>query len=364
MFERLNPANWNIAWDEVMITSIAVFVAVVIAYILYRIVFSVVGRLTRLSETEVDEMVLERVRRPVKWSFIAVGLTVVAQADPHLQGIWEPIARFVRPALLGWIAYTLVKAFTAAMEYRLEISEDPVAMRSRRTRIAILSRTATFGIIFITVGLMLMGIPGVRDIGTTLLASAGLAALAVGAAAQPALKSLIAGLQMAVTEPLRIGDLVKVDGQAGRVEEIRMSFITVRTWDERVLVIPTSRFIDESFENWSRKSEALTGPVMLHLDPIAEVDPIRAEFERFVEAHELFDGRNMDLVMTEAYPESVELRLSVSAQTIGNLWKLRCDLREHMLKWLRENQPDALIRHRLELPGGHSKAGEAPAPGS
>ena len=103
---------------------------------------------------------------------------------------------------------------------------------------------------------------------------------------------------------------------------------------------------------------------MLHLDPITDVEPIRAEFERFVKAHELFDGRNMALLMTEAYPESIELRLSVSAQTIGDLWQLRCDLREHMLKWLRENQPEALIRHRLELPGGHAKAGEAAAPGS
>ncbi|MGQ7830016.1 mechanosensitive ion channel family protein [Altererythrobacter sp. Z27] len=362
MLDRYNPLNWEIDWIAIGEGALLVSIAVTVAYLLYRAVFAVVRRLTALSETHVDEMVVERVRRPVKWSFIAIGVTVVAQSDPHLQGIWEPIARFVRPALLGWIAYTLVKAFTAAIEYRLEISDDPVAMRSRKTRIAILSRTATFAIIFITVGLMLMGIPGVRDIGTTLLASAGLAALAVGAAAQPALKSLIAGLQMAVTEPLRIGDLVKVDGQAGRVEEIKMSFVTVRTWDERVLIVPTSRFLDEGFENWSRKSEALTGPVMLHLDPIADVGPIRAEFERYVQEHELFDQRNMALVMTEAYPESVELRMSVSAKTIGELFQLRCDLREHMLKWLRENQPEALIRHRLELPGGHAKAGEPNGP--
>ena len=275
-----------------------------------------------------------------------------------MSGIWEPIAKFVRPALLGWIAYTLVKAFTAALEFRLETSEDPVAMRSRRTRIAILSRTATFAIVFITVGLMLLGVPGVRDIGTTLLASAGLAALAVGAAAQPALKSLIAGLQMALTEPVRIGDLVKVDGEAGRVEEIRMSFITVRTWDERVLIVPTSRFLDQSFENWSRKSEMLTGPVFLHLDPATEIGPIRAEFERFVQQHELFDGRNMALLMTETYPESIELRLSMSARTIADLFQLRCAVREHMLEWLRTEMPDALIRHRLEVPHGHPKAGE------
>ena len=355
MIDNYNPANWQIAWDRVAAVAAEAVLAIIAAYILYRVIFSVVGHLTRLSETQVDEMIVERVRRPVKWSFIAIGVTLVAQSNSELQSVWEPLARFVRPALLGWIAYTLVKALTAALEFRLETSDDPVAMRSRRTRIAVLSRTATFVIVFITVGLMLLGIPAVRDIGVTLMASAGLAALAVGAAAQPALKSLIAGLQVALTEPFRIGDLVKVDGTVGRVEEVRLSFITVRTWDERVLVVPTSRFLDDSFENLSRVSEKLTGPVFLHLDPITDIAPIRAEFERFVSTHELWDERKVELLMTEAYPESIELRLAVSAATIADLWKLRCDLREHMLQWLRENQPEALIRHRLEVQGANER---------
>ncbi|MDA0820120.1 MAG: mechanosensitive ion channel [Proteobacteria bacterium] len=343
---------------DIAVSALIVAVAVVIAYLIYRAVFRLVSRVTRVSETNVDDEIIGRIRAPIKWSFIAIAVTLAAQYDASLGLLWEPLAQFLRPALLGWIAYNAVKGFTAAIEARIEISDDPVAMRSQRTRLAVLSRILTFGIIVITVGLMLFTIPSVRTIGTTMLASAGLAALAIGAAAQPALKSLIAGLQIALTEPLRLGDLVKVDGELGRVEEIRMSFITVRTWDERVIIVPTSRFLDASFENWSRENEKLSGPVMLHLDPIANVAPIRAEFERFVRAHELYDGRNMALLMTEAYPESVELRLAVSSSTIGKLWQLRCDLREHMLKWLRENQPDALIRHRLEVPNGHSKAGE------
>jgi small-conductance mechanosensitive channel len=155
---------------------------------------------------------------------------------------------------------------------------------------------------------------------------------------------------------LRIGDLVKLDGEVGRVEEIRMSFVTVRTWDERVLVVPTVRFLEETFENWSRVSEKLTGPVYLHLDPATEIGPIRAEFERFVEQHTLYDGRNLGLLMTEAYPESVELRLAVSAATINDLWTLRCEVREHMLHWLQQNMPDALIRHRLEVEAANARA--------
>lgn len=355
MFDRLNPGTWEIEWFDVGMALVAVAAATVAAYVIYRISFSLLNRLADASETEADNLVLESIRRPVKWSLIAISVTVVAQGNSALAVVWEPIAQFVRPALLGWIAYTLVKAFTAAMEMRLEASDDPVAVRSRKTRLSILSRTATFAIIFITIGLMLFAIPAVKSIGTTLLASAGLAALAVGAAAQPALKSLIGGIQMALTEPLRIGDLVVIDGHTGRVEEIRMSFITVRTWDQRAIIVPTTSVLEQSFENWSRESEELTGPVMLHLDPATRIQPIRDELEAFVATQELWDGRTVQCLMTEAYPESIELRLAVSARTIGDLWTLRCAIREHMIEWLREEMPDALIRHRLEVESANQR---------
>jgi small-conductance mechanosensitive channel len=366
MFERFNPAHWVVDWVGIGEAALIVGIAVAAAWLLYRAIFALAARLARATDTPFDDLVVQKVRRPAKWAIIAIAITLVAGSNEMLASVWEPLARFIRPALLGWIAYTMVKAFALGLEYKLGASEelgtaDLATVRSRKTRIAILSRTATFVIIFITIGLMLLSIPQVASIGTTVLASAGIAALAVGAAAQPALKSLIAGLQMAITEPLRIGDLVVVDGHSGRVEELRMSYVIVRLWDERAVIVPTSRFLDQSFENWSRKSERLTGPVMLHLDPIADIAPIRAEFERFVRAHPLWDQRTAELLMTDAYPESVALRLSVSAATIGDLFTLRCELREHMLAWLRQEQPEALIRHGLAVPGGHPKAPEAGA---
>ena len=362
MLERYDPRNWPISTEGLIHTSIALGAAILVALILHWIVFAVLRRIARLSVNPLDDVVLARIRRPLRWVMIGFAISAAARADALVGPGWDIAADYITPALMGWLAYAVVKGFAAGMEAEAEQAADPVSQRARITRIAILSRTITVAIVIITVALMMLNIPGVRDIGVTMMASAGLAALAVGAAAQPALKSLIAGLQMAITQPLRIGDLVKFDGDAGRVEEIRMSFVTVRTWDERVILVPTSRFLDESFENWSRVDEKLTGPVFLHLDPAADIAPIRAEFERFVDSHELWDGRTKALLMTEAYPESVELRLAVSAATIGDLWALRCAVREHMLEWLRAEQPEALIRHRLELPGGHPKAGEAPAP--
>jgi small-conductance mechanosensitive channel len=349
-FAPANPRWWTSNADGLLEAGTALAVAVGLALLIHWLLFAGLRRLAMLSETPLDEMVFDRLHRPMRWAVIAIAVATASQASALLDKVWSKIAVFAVPAIIGWIAYTLIKALAHALEYRAELSSDPVAARSRRTRIAILSRTAVVVVVVITVGLMLLGIPGVRDVGTTLLASAGLAALAVGAAAQPALKSLIAGLQMAITEPLRIGDLVVVDGHSGRVEEIRMSFVIVRTWDERAVIVPTNRFLDQSFENWSRTNEMLTGPVFLHLDPATQVEPIRAEFMRFLAAHELWDGRTARALMTEARPDTIEVRLAMSARTIADLFDLRCAVREHMIDWLRVQMPDALLRRNPVLP--------------
>lgn len=356
MFERYDPRNWDLSWEAAVHTVIALGVPVLVALILHAILFTVLRRIAHMSSTVVDDLVVDTVRRPMRWAMAGWAVSIAAHGDAEIVSGWEQAMSFIAPALMGWVLYALVKGVAAGLERQTEDAADPVAMRTRRTRISILSRTVGFAIILITIALIMLNIPGVRDVGVTLMASAGLAALAVGAAAQPALKSLIAGLQMALTQPLRLGDLVKVDGEVGRVEEIRMSFVTVRSWDERVLIVPTTRFLDQSFENWSRVSERLTGPVYLHLDPATPIQPVREEFERFVKAHDLFDGRNLALLMTEAHPESIELRLSMSSATIGDLWTLRCAVREHMISWLQTHLPDALIRHRLEVRSANERA--------
>lgn len=356
MFEEYYPRNWQVSWDTLTDTALGLAAAIFAALLVHWVLFKLLKRLAALSPNSVDDVVVAEIRRPLRWAMLGFAISFAAQTDALAGWGWDAAARFVAPALLGWVAYAVVKGLAAGFDAHLEIAGDPVANRTRRTRISIFSRTATVVILIITIALIMLNIPGVRDVGVTLMASAGLVALAVGAAAQPALKSLVAGMQIAVTQPLRIGDLVKVDGEVGRVEEITMSFVTIRTWDERVLVVPTTRFLEESFENWSRVSERLTGPVMLHLDPATHVAPIREEFLRFTAEHPLWDGRNIELLVTDAQTASIELRLAMSAATIGDLFKLRCDVREHMLAWLRSEQPDALVRLPFDVAGGAAES--------
>ncbi len=324
-------------------------IAVILALIVHRILFRILKRVAHASDSETDDILVSRLARPMRYSIIALGLVLAARETPALGTVWEKIAGFVMPALVGWIALAVLHALVRAMEIREDISvSDNQDARRRRTRLAIFSRIASFIIIFITVGLMLLSIPGVRDIGVTLMASAGLAGLAVGAAAQPALRSLIAGFQMAMTEPINIDDVVIIDGEWGRVEDIRTTYVVVRTWDERRLVVPTLKFLDETFENWTRESADLLAPVYLHLDPLTEIAPLRAEFLRQVEAHKLWDGRVSKLQITDTAPDSIQVRLLMSAGNSGNAFDLRCDIRESILAWVRENQPTAVARHRVE----------------
>ena len=174
-----NPADWS----ALIHASALAVLGIVAALVVHKVLFSIIGRLVRLSETPTDDLMAQHARRPLRWIMVVIGLSLAARGDAHLAALWDPLGGFLRPLLLGWIAYTLVRVGTDALEMRLGASADPVQVRGRRTRLAILSRTATVVIVVITVGLMLFALPAVRDIGTTLLASAGLAALAVGAAA-------------------------------------------------------------------------------------------------------------------------------------------------------------------------------------
>lgn len=334
--------SWGEAAGVYAHAAVLTGIAVAVALALHLALFALLRRLARLSSIESDALLVGRLSQPLRWSMAAVAIALVAEGQPVLAHLWDKVARFVIPALLGWTAFALVKAFAAALESRAGYDHDDQATRSRRTRIAILSRSAAFVIVFVTVALMLLGVPGVRNIGVTLMASAGLAGLAVGAAAQPALKSLIAGIQMALTEPIRIDDLVVIDGESGRVEEIRLTYVVIRTPDERRLIVPTVKFLDTSFQNWTRVSGGITGWVGLPVKPCTPLAPIRAAFEGFVTPEAGWDGRKREMQVQDIRVGSIELRLLVSAKDPAALARLRLGLREKMLEWLREEMPEAL----------------------
>ena len=344
MLDAPLPEASRVVDFSAMITAAAIHagIAIGIAVTLHFVLFALLGRAARLSASPADDLVFERIKTPILFAMITIAISVAAEGNALIARVWGMAGRFVEPALLGWVLFALVKAFAAAMEARTEAYEDEMAARSRRTRIAIFSRSAGFIIVFVTVALVLFGIPAVRNIGTTLLASAGLATLAVGAAAQPALKSLIAGMQIALTEPIRIGDYIVVEGESGRVEDIRLSYVVIRTGDERRMIVPTAKFLDSSFQNWTRAGGGITGSVVLPIKPGFPLSDLRAAYEGQLASNPDWDRRIGSLHVSEVNVGSIELKLVMSAKGPTALGRLRPAMREAMLEWLRENMAEAL----------------------
>ncbi len=337
--------------SEWIIALAGAALAVVLALIAHQIAFRLLRRFARASDSEADDMVLRRIARPTRYALIALALVLAAREIDALEDIWQRLAGFVMPALVGWIAITLFHALMGTMIMRADISvEDNLQARRKRTRLTIFSRIGTFLIIFIVISLMLLSIPGVRDIGITLMASAGLAGLAVGAAAQPALKSLIGGFQLALTEPISIGDAVIIGGEWGWIEEIRMTYVVVKVWDERRLVVPTSKFLDEIFQNWTKKTSQLLGTVMFYVDPLTKLDPIREKFMEIVEGNPRWDKRVRHMQITELTRDAIEIRFLMTAKDSPTLFDLRCDVREALIQWIAAEMPEAIVRQRILTP--------------
>lgn len=342
IFATLSKSNLEQILPELLRAAVCAGLAIALALLVHLALFRLLQRLAALSHLQSDELVVRRLRAPLRWSLVALAIELAGESAPLLARMWSAVDRFVVPALLGWVALRLVKAYALATDSRARLYENSLIARSRRTRIAILSRSASFIIVFITVALMLLSIPGVRNVGVTLITSAGLAALAVGAAAQPALKSLIAGIQMALTEPIRIDDHVVIEGEQGRIEDIRMTYVVIRTGDERRLIVPTSKFLETTFQNWTRVGNGITGSVTLAVRPGTPIAPIRIAYETLLARRPEWDKRSGALQVTASRIDMIELTLVMSAASPGDLGTLRLALREAMLEWLRTELPGAV----------------------
>lgn len=340
------PPEW--VWlESVAVVSAAVLFALIAHWLTMRIA----GHAQRRSTAKTDGLVLARVRRPLRAVFVAVSVAFVARIlpmDDDIEELWKQLLGFLVPALLGWLAVAALRAFQDVIEIRSDITvEDNLRARRKRTRAAILGRIGTFFIIFISVCLMLLSVPGIRSIGVTLMASAGIAGLVVGAAAQPALKNLIAGVQMAFTEPIRLDDVLIVDGEWGRVEQINLTFVVIKIWDERRLVVPVSKFLEQSFQNWTRETSQLMGSVFWYVDPSTDVPRLREKLAEVVKANPRWDGRFFNLQVTDMKADAVELRALMTAKNASVAFDLRCDVREAMLAYITAEMPEAMPRGRL-----------------
>lgn len=255
------------------------------------------------------------------------------------------------------MARTALHIWTTVYLRRFKLdAEDNLLARKHVTQSRIMERVAATGIIALTLSAALMTFPAVRQYGVSLLASAGVAGIVLGLALQPVLKNLFAGIQLAITQPIRIDDALLVEGEWGKVEEITSTYVVVRLWDWRRLILPLGYFIETPFQNWTREGAALIGTVMIYLDYSVPVDEIRRKVEEIARASKLWDGQVVNIAVTDFRENVMEVRILVSAADAGKAFDLRCEVREKLIDFIQHTYPSGLPKVRAE---GASGAGAA-----
>ncbi|WP_129309637.1 mechanosensitive ion channel domain-containing protein [Streptomyces sp. L2] len=258
------------------------------------------------------------------------------------------LGRTLTLVLIGSAAWMAIRIASAVVETTYSryarAHRDPARVRRVRTQVELIMRVVSAIVIVVAAASMLLTFPEMRAAGASLLASAGLLGIVAGVAAQSTLSNLFAGLQIAFGDMVRIGDTVVVDGEWGTVEEITLTFLTVRTWDERRITMPVSYFTSKPFENWSRGTPQMTGIVYWHLDHRAPVEAMRERLRDILRACPAWDGRAYNLVVTDTTPNTIQVRALVTAKDADDIWTARVAVREQMITWLTEHHPYALPR--------------------
>jgi small-conductance mechanosensitive channel len=319
-----------------------------------------------LPDTGIVRTVLARVDRPARIVLPLLAVTLaIEQKAPDFA--WLPglihVASLGVIAAFTWLGVGFVAGIEAAIVSRNTIDiEDNLSARRVLTQTRVLGRVAIGIIVLIGAAAVLMTFPGARQIGTSLLASAGLAGLVAGFAARQVLGNLLAGVQIALTQPIRLDDVLVVEGEWGRVEEITSAYVVVRIWDERRLVLPLEYFISKPFQNWTRTTSRIIGTVYIWVDYALPIEPLRRELTRLCEAAKEWDRRVCVLQVTDANERAMQLRALVSSSGSSQNWDLRCIVREGLVAFVSREYPGSLPKLRVPAPAelpGSNRSGSA-----
>lgn len=340
-------------WKDFLVSTLTLLSALAVGLVLHSAVYGVLGHLVRRPSWGEKGLAYTRKHSRFLFPLLAVDLVMPALDMPvRLLNALTHIIDILLIVLLTSIFVSLIRLLRDYLLERHDIStSDNLQARRVYTKIHILEKVLLSILGVISVSLILITFDGVRQIGVSLLASAGIAGIVIGFAAQKSIGTLLAGIQVALTQPIRLDDVVIVEGEWGRIEEITLTYVVVRIWDLRRLVVPITYFIEKPFQNWTRTHSDLLGSVFIHTDYTVPVDAVRRELERIVKPHPLWDGNVCVVHVTDCTPRTLETRLLVSTRSSGEGWELRCHVREKMVEFLQEHYPGSLPRVRAELGG-------------
>jgi len=331
----------------------ALALGIALVLLLHHFFFYFGEKLTKIRQSSTGTALLKHVKLPTRVILIfAVAAPVLA-----LTPVSETVRAIVLHAIavgaigtIGWLFLAMARFLAHFVEARYHADTgDTLLARRIRTQVRVVQRITNVMIITVTLALMLMTFPSVRHIGASVLASAGIAGLIAGVAARSTFASLIAGLQVALTQPIRLEDSVVVEGEWGWIEEIETTYVVVRLWDLRRLILPLTYFIEKPFQNWTRTSTNLLAYTMIYADYTVPVEEVRQELSRILKETSLWDGRTWALQVTDLNENTIQMRALMSAADASRAFDLRCYVRERLVHFLQEKYPHCLPTKRGRL---------------
>ena len=335
-----------------IVGSVGLLIGTLIAaFFIHKALFKVLERWSHRSEMSVGHLLNKHLYYPTR--FVVLILAVVSISPLLGISISHILGHILSISLIATVAFMFIRAISFGRDvlikyYDLRAANNLTA-RKVYTQFKIIERLAVFLIVLFAIGIALMTFNEIREIGVSLLASAGIAGIIVGFAAQKSLGTLLAGIQIAIAQPIRIDDAVIVEGEFGRVEEITLTYVVLKLWDQRRLIVPINYFLDKPFQNWTRVTTELIGSVFLYADYTAPIDALREEFNRTLNSSTLWDKKVAALQVTNATDKSIEIRMIMSATNSGEAFDLRCLVREKMIGFLQKNYPNSLPRTRMDV---------------
>lgn len=341
------------SWEPVIIALIIIAGAIIIGFLLDFILVRILNRQPRLTSNFLYKSLLNNARRSVKYLIILIIINIAMPAAHLSTGtlyIFNSVFRSLFIIAVSWVVISLMAVGEDVILSRYDINvKDNLQARKIRTQTQTIRRILAVIIIILTIALILLGFDSLRQIGTGILASAGLASLVIGLAAQKIFGNFLAGIQIAFSQPIRVEDVVIVENEWGTIEEITLTYVVVKIWDLRRLIVPISYFIENPFENWTRTTADILGTVFIYTDYTVPVGEVREELNRVLKASDKWDGKVAGLQVTDTNERVMELRALMSASDSSRSWDLRCEVREKLLEFVRNKYPDALPKTRAEL---------------
>lgn len=343
-------ANIRIDWSQTH-TGLLLLAGMAAAVLLaHTLVYLPLKHLAQRNQQPVLESIVRHFREPSRWLLLSLGAKIILPTLPFQATLLAAVNHLLSLALIALVAWSAVRVLSVLEDHlkqKFDINtKDNLHARKIHTQLRVLKRIASILIGLIAFSAALMTFEQIRQIGTTLLASAGIAGLVIGLAAQKTISTFLAGIQIALTQPIRIDDVVIVENEWGRIEEITLTYVVVKIWDQRRLIVPLSYFIERPFQNWTRVSADLLATVYLYLDYTVPLEEIRRELTRLAEASEYWDRKVCGLQVTNATERTVEIRALLSAADASAAWNLRCEIREKLIDFIQKKYPNALPRLR------------------